>query len=118
MSEYTGAIELLIDGTSTRKLTSGDLKSFSLSCVDAIGMTIIHGPNTYRIRGTDWHCHTVIAESHVTVETEGKHVHIDIFSCKPFSMQGPRDLAITILGMSKGMHVQKIQRAGPASSPT
>ena len=114
MAEPSGAIEVVIDGVSRRRLTGIELRTYSLSCVEAIGMTIIHGPISRRMK-QGWHCHTIIAESHLTVETVGFDVHIDIFSCNPFSMQEPRDLAIHLLGMREGMHIQKIQRAGPGS---
>lgn len=67
---------------------------------EAIGMTPIDHIRIYRTSG-GWAGMQIIAESHCSIHTNGKAVHIDVFSCKEFLADPAVELSVKMLGLEQ-----------------
>jgi S-adenosylmethionine decarboxylase len=89
---------------------------------EKIGMTKITQPYVFRYSGLIPEDEgitgvTIIAESHISLHTYPKKnfVFVDIFSCKPFDVEGARDHVIQFFqSKSPSVHTQKRGTAFPA----
>jgi S-adenosylmethionine decarboxylase len=89
---------------------------------EQIGMTKITQPYVFRYSGLVPEDEgitgvTIIAESHISLHTYPKKnfVFIDIFSCKPFDVEGARDHVIQFFqSKSPSVHTQERGAAFPA----
>jgi S-adenosylmethionine decarboxylase len=89
---------------------------------EQIGMTKITQPYVFRYSGLVPEDEgitgvTIIAESHISLHTYPKKnfVFIDIFSCKPFDVEGARDHVIQFFqSKSPSVHTQERGDAFPA----
>lgn len=93
-------LHLLIEGLASEPLEEAAVKNFLDAAPEAIGMTPILGPATYRSSG-GWSGIVVIAESHISVHSAGLAVHADIFSCKPFDVEKATGFTRTMLGLTE-----------------
>ena len=91
---------LLLDALSDKILPRNAVQRFLAAMPPAIDMTPIDKLHIFRTP-TGWTGVQLIAESHCSIHTNGKAVHIDIFSCKSFEVQVAIDLAITMLGLEQ-----------------
>jgi S-adenosylmethionine decarboxylase len=89
---------------------------------EKIGMTKITQPYVFRYSGLIPEDEgitgvTIIAESHISLHTYPKKnfVFVDIFSCKPFDVEGARDHVIQFFqSKSPSVHTQERGAAFPA----
>lgn len=76
-------LHCLFDGISLRLLQAEDLVRFLVRCPREIGLIIISGPHVYKtdagLAGI-----VLVAESHISVHTDGLAVYWDVFSCRRF----------------------------------
>jgi S-adenosylmethionine decarboxylase len=90
---------------------------------EKIGMTKITQPYVFRYSGLVTEDEgitgvTIIAESHISLHTYPKKnfVFVDIFSCKPFDVEGARDYVVQFFqSKSPSVHVQERGAAFPAA---
>jgi len=90
---------------------------------EKIGMTKITQPYVFRYSGLVPEDEgitgvTIIAESHISLHTYPKKnfVFVDIFSCKPFDVEGARDYVIQFFqSKSPSVHIQERGAAFPAA---
>ncbi|RPI54071.1 MAG: S-adenosylmethionine decarboxylase proenzyme [Deltaproteobacteria bacterium] len=90
---------------------------------EKIGMTKITQPYVFRYRGLVPEDEgitgvTIIAESHISLHTYPKKnfVFVDIFSCKPFDVEGARDHVIQFFqSKSPTVYVQERGAAFPSA---
>jgi S-adenosylmethionine decarboxylase len=90
---------------------------------EKIGMTKITQPYVFRYSGLVPEDEgitgvTIIAESHISLHTYPKKnfVFVDIFSCKPFDVEGARDHVIQFFqSKSPAIHIQERGAAFPAA---
>jgi S-adenosylmethionine decarboxylase len=89
---------------------------------EKIGMTKITQPYVFRYHGPVPEDEgitgvTIIAESHISLHTYPKKnfVFVDIFSCKPFDVEGARDHVVQFFqSKSPLVHIQERGTAFPA----
>jgi len=89
---------------------------------EKIGMTKITQPYVFRYSGLVPEDEgitgvTIIAESHISLHTYPKKnfVFVDIFSCKPFDVEGARDHVVQFFqSKSPSVHIQERGAAFPA----
>jgi S-adenosylmethionine/arginine decarboxylase-like enzyme len=77
------ALHLVVDGIAAEPLEESQAQAFLLAVPPLIEMTVILGPAVYKTPG-GWCGVSIIAESHISIHSEGEGVHIDVFSCKSF----------------------------------
>jgi S-adenosylmethionine decarboxylase len=90
---------------------------------EKIGMTKITQPYVFRYSGLVPEDEgitgvTIIAESHISLHTYPKKnfVFVDIFSCKPFDVEGARDHVVQFFqSKSPLVHIQERGAAFPAA---
>jgi S-adenosylmethionine decarboxylase len=90
---------------------------------EKIGMTKITQPYVFRYSGSVPEDEgitgvTIIAESHISLHTYPKKnfVFVDIFSCKPFDVEGARDYVVQFFqSKSPSVHIQERGAAFPAA---
>ena len=102
-------LHLVIDGTMRKVLTSSEVSAFLLGCAEAIGMTVIDGPNVYdlpsEITGI-----VIIAESHIILHVyPNQTCSLDVFSCKPFSESQAIIYCVATLGLAS-LRTNKLHR--------
>jgi len=101
-------LHLLIDGLSDKSLSRDTVQQFLLTMPGAIGMTPIDKLHIYRT--TDgWAGIQLIAQSHCSVHTNHKDVHVDIFSCASFDTDAAINLSVQMLGL-KQVRAQVLER--------
>ena len=100
-------MHLILDGKVANKLNNQVLKEFLTACPDVISMTRISEPlirnNGETIMGV-----VFIAESHISVHSNGEICWCDIFSCKNFNREAAMEFAIKSLGLLKGTIYHKV----------
>jgi S-adenosylmethionine decarboxylase len=90
---------------------------------EKIGMTKITQPYVFRYSGLVSEDEgitgvTIIAESHISLHTypQKNFVFVDIFSCKPFDVEGARDYVVQFFqSKSPSVHVQERGAAFPSA---
>jgi S-adenosylmethionine decarboxylase len=90
---------------------------------EKIGMTKITQPYVFRYSGLVTEDEgitgvTIIAESHISLHTYPKKnfVFVDIFSCKPFDVEGARDYVVQFFqSKSPLVHIQERGAAFPTA---
>jgi S-adenosylmethionine decarboxylase len=90
---------------------------------EKIGMTKITQPYVFRYCGSVPEDEgitgvTIIAESHISLHTYPKKnfVFVDIFSCKPFDVEGARDHVVQFFqSKSPSIHIQERGAAFPTA---
>jgi S-adenosylmethionine decarboxylase len=90
---------------------------------EKIGMTKITQPYVFRYSGLVTEDEgitgvTIIAESHISLHTYPKKnfVFVDIFSCKPFDVEGARDYVVQFFqSKSPLVHIQERGAAFPSA---
>ena len=87
---------LIFQGGSKRLLTAEDIRDFLIRCPQAIGLNVIAGPFIVR-QESGWAGIVLIAESHISVHTDGLEVYVDVFSCREFPVKDVVDLAYDLL---------------------
>ena len=87
---------LLFEGVSQRLLGMADLQGFLVECPRTLKMLVIVPAQIVKTEG-GWAGMTVIAESHVSVHTQGLEVYGDVFSCRPFASHTIVELAHALL---------------------
>lgn len=115
------ALHLVLDGLVDSPLAEKQVKDFLLAMPSPkyLDMTLILGPSTYKTQG-GWCGLSVIAESHISLHSEnGDCIHIDVFSCKPFSPDPVIEYCKDVLELEHLEH-QMIKRGwlncGPAEA--
>ena len=91
---------LLLDALSDKILPRDAVQRFLMAMPGAIGMTPIDKLHIFRTP-TGWTGVQLIAESHCSLHTDGKAVHIDIFSCASFDTDAAITLSVQMLGLEQ-----------------
>lgn len=105
------ALHLLIESKAEELLGEEDITRFLKQCPEVIGMTPLTEAEVV-ICGEDWIGFVVIAESHLSVHTQGLKVWIDVFSCRQFEIGPVIGLAKEVLKLGSWMQIRPLERAG------
>ena len=89
---------LLFEAVTQRLLEKSDLEAFLQECPRRIRMSIISGPNVCKT-DSGWAGIVLIAESHISVHTDGLELFCDVFSCIEFSTRTVMELAREMLAL-------------------
>jgi len=108
---------LLFDGVSEHLLSSLEVHTFLSECPKRIGLTIFSGPHVYPTKNGLAGI-VLIAQSHVSVHTNGLEVFGDTFSCLQFDSRVVIDLARELLCLENSPKaVVRVLQRGWATLP-
>jgi S-adenosylmethionine/arginine decarboxylase-like enzyme len=91
----------MCQGISRRRpLKREEIEEFLILCPQRLSMTVIAGPTIVKL-AHGWSGIEIIAESHISVETRGRVVFADVFSCREFEREVVLGLAFECLHLKK-----------------
>ena len=91
-------VMLLVDGHTVEPLSAVKIRRFLRHAPQLIKMHAITEPLVVATPG-GWTGFVIVAESHISVETQGRHLWADLFSCAAFDTVRAERIVRRLLGL-------------------